>query len=57
MKISDQWQTELQSDDFVACILGHTWDELNREIEFALKGNTKLRLRKRPNGEHLWEAI
>ena len=32
------WRTGMQPDDLVACILGHTWDELNREIEFAVKG-------------------
>ena len=53
----EHWQTEQQSDDFVACILGHTWDELNREIEFAIKGNTRLRLKRKANGEHRWEAF
>lgn len=37
-KILRLWQSGTLSDDFVACILGHTWDELNREIEFAIKG-------------------
>ncbi len=32
------WQNEARPDDFIACILGHTLDELNREIEFAVKG-------------------
>jgi PfaB family protein len=32
------WQTGIHPNDFVACILGHTWDELDREIEFAIKG-------------------
>ena len=32
------WQTGMHPDDLVACILGHNWDELNLEIEFAIKG-------------------
>lgn len=32
------WQPGTCPDDLVACILGHTWDELNLEIEFAIKG-------------------
>ena len=32
------FQTELKSDELVASILGHTREEVNREIDFALKG-------------------
>ncbi|MDP2964564.1 MAG: PfaB family protein [Pelolinea sp.] len=32
------WRTGMQPNDLIACILGHSWDELNREIEFAIKG-------------------
>ena len=32
------FQAELKPDDLVACILGHTREEVNREIDFALKG-------------------
>jgi PfaB family protein len=31
-------QAVMQFDDLVACILGHNRDELNREIDYALKG-------------------
>ena len=34
----NHWQTRVQSNDLVVCILGHDKDELNREIEFAIKG-------------------
>ena len=32
------WQTEIHPSNLVVCILGHDWDEMNREIEFAVKG-------------------
>ena len=32
------WQTGMLPAGLVACILGHNWDELNLEIEFAIKG-------------------
>jgi PfaB family protein len=32
------WQAGLQPDDLIACILGHTREELSREVDFALKG-------------------
>ena len=35
---SDLWQSDVKPDDLVACILGHHWEEVNREIDFALKG-------------------
>ena len=32
------YQSGMHSEDFVVCILGHTRDEINHEIEFAIKG-------------------
>lgn len=32
------YQSGMHSEDLVVCILGHTRDEINHEIEFAIKG-------------------
>ncbi|HEX7557172.1 MAG TPA: PfaB family protein, partial [Leptolinea sp.] len=33
-----EWKNRMQADSKIACILGHNVEELNREIDFALKG-------------------
>ena len=54
------WQVGSKHNDLVACILGHTREELTREIDFALKGipaavekNTDWRT---PNGSFMTPA-
>jgi PfaB family protein len=34
----DYWQKEVGPEDLIVCILGRSMDELNREIDFAIRG-------------------